>query len=103
MGHTPELRLTADPMRHTRSAFDPRLSPASHRERPTVSRGPLADSIRMSGKHFTLVADGHATAASFAEASALVAERVMARTGVQLTAEPDLVGQLPRYAALTAF
>lgn len=62
---------------------------------------PLADGIRMSSKHFTLVADGDATTASFADASVLVAEKVAAQTGVRLTAEPDLIGSLPRYAALT--
>jgi UDP-N-acetylmuramate dehydrogenase len=63
----------------------------------------LASGIRMSNKHFTLVADGpEATAAAFAEASALVVERVFGVTGVRLTAEPDLIGQPPVYEALMA-
>ncbi len=62
---------------------------------------PLAPGIRVSNRHFTLVADGpDATALAFAGASALVAERVLAVTKVLLTAEPDLVGELPIYQAL---
>lgn len=57
--------------------------------------------VRMSTKHFTLVADGHCTAAAFATAAAIVAERVQSRTGVTLTAEPDLLGTLPAYSVLT--
>ncbi len=61
----------------------------------------LAPGIRISNKHFTLVADGPtATAAAFADASALVAERVLTATRVLLTAEPDLIGELPVYRAL---
>jgi UDP-N-acetylmuramate dehydrogenase len=62
----------------------------------------LAPGVRMSTKHFTLVADGQlCTAGAFAEASAGVAERVRSNTGVTLTAEPDLLGTLSAYSALT--
>ena len=57
--------------------------------------------IRISSKHFTLVAHEGATAQGFALGSALVERRVKAATGVQLTAEPDLLGHLPAYEALT--
>lgn len=61
----------------------------------------LAPGVRMSSKHFTLVADGDTSALNFAEASARVAEQVVRVTGVRLTAEPDLIGHLPTYQALT--
>lgn len=62
----------------------------------------LAPGVRMSTKHFTIVADGPlSTATEFAAASATVAERVRSTTGVTLTAEPDLLGTLPTYSALT--
>jgi UDP-N-acetylmuramate dehydrogenase len=61
----------------------------------------LAPGVRMSSKHFTLVVHGDASALSFAEASDRVARQVMQRTGVRLTAEPDLIGPLPTYQALT--
>ena len=61
----------------------------------------LVPGVRMSTKHFTLVADGICTASAFASASATVAERVRSRTGVTLTAEPDLLGTLPAYSVLT--
>lgn len=62
----------------------------------------LAPGARISRKHFTLVADDGATAASFAAAAALVAKRVRQVTGITLTAEPDLIGDLPAYARLSA-
>ena len=61
----------------------------------------LVRGVRISGKHYTLVADDGARASAFAEASALVAAGTLEKTGIQLVAEPDLVGHLPRYAALT--
>jgi UDP-N-acetylmuramate dehydrogenase len=61
----------------------------------------LAPNVRMSTKHFTLVADGGCTAAAFATAATVVARRVQSSTGVALTAEPDLLGTLPTYSALT--
>ena len=62
----------------------------------------VAPGVRISAKHFTLVADEGATATNFTAASALVARRVEAATGVRLTAEPDLIGNLPAYQALTS-
>ncbi|MFE9422250.1 UDP-N-acetylmuramate dehydrogenase [Kitasatospora sp. NPDC006697] len=53
---------------------------------------PIVPGIRMSTKHFTLVADGHATAAAFVEATRIIADTVRQTTGVQLTPEPDLFG-----------
>lgn len=60
----------------------------------------LDTGIRISSKHYTLVADDGATATTFAAASALVAHRVETTTGVRLTAEPDLIGTLPIYEKL---
>jgi len=60
----------------------------------------LAPGVRISGKHYTLVADEGASAAAFADASALVATRVHVTTGVKLIAEPDLIGRLPTYESL---
>lgn len=62
---------------------------------------PITPGVRISGKHFTLVTDDGATARSFAAAAAAVARRVRQVTGVTLTAEPDLLGELPDYANLT--
>ncbi len=61
----------------------------------------LAPGARISTRHFTLVADDGATAASFADATAIVAERVRKATGITLTAEPDLLGDVPAYMRLT--
>jgi UDP-N-acetylmuramate dehydrogenase len=61
----------------------------------------ITPGTRISGRHFTLVADDGATARSFAAAAAFVAERVRHHTGVALTAEPDLLGELPLYSKLT--
>lgn len=60
----------------------------------------LDTGVRISSKHYTLVADDGATAATFAAASAHVAQRVEATTGVRLIAEPDLIGTLPVYEKL---
>jgi UDP-N-acetylmuramate dehydrogenase len=62
----------------------------------------LAPGARISHKHFTLVADDGATATSFAAAATAVADRVQQATGITLTAEPDLLGDLPAYARLSA-
>jgi UDP-N-acetylmuramate dehydrogenase len=61
----------------------------------------LSAGARISTRHFTLVADDGATAASFADAAATIAEQVQQATGVTLTAEPDLLGDLPAYARLS--
>ncbi|MFJ1757033.1 UDP-N-acetylmuramate dehydrogenase [Kitasatospora sp. NPDC088134] len=61
---------------------------------------PLAPGIRMSGKHFTLVAEGEATARAFAEAARVVADAVQKSTGIRLTPEPDLFGDEPAYLRL---
>jgi UDP-N-acetylmuramate dehydrogenase len=60
----------------------------------------LAPGARISRRHFTLVADDGATAASFTTAAATVAEQVRQVTGITLTPEPDLLGNLPAYARL---
>jgi UDP-N-acetylmuramate dehydrogenase len=61
----------------------------------------LAPGARISRKHFTLVADDGATTASFAAAATVIAERVQQATGITLTAEPALLGDLPAYARLS--
>lgn len=61
----------------------------------------LAPGARISRKHFTLVADDGATATSFAAAATTVAHRVRQATRITLTAEPDLLGNLPAYARLS--
>jgi UDP-N-acetylmuramate dehydrogenase len=61
----------------------------------------LAPGARISRKHFTLVADDGATAISFAAAATTVAKQVRQATGITLTAEPDLLGDLPAYARLS--
>jgi UDP-N-acetylmuramate dehydrogenase len=60
----------------------------------------LGTGVRISSKHYTLVADDGATATTFASASALVADRVETTSGIRLTAEPDLIGVLPIYDKL---
>jgi UDP-N-acetylmuramate dehydrogenase len=60
----------------------------------------LAPGVRMSRKHFTIVADEGATAAAFAAASQTVATDVLRATGVRLTPEPDLFGDEPVYREL---
>jgi UDP-N-acetylmuramate dehydrogenase len=61
----------------------------------------LATGARISTRHCTLVADDGATATSFADAAATVAAQVQQATGITLTAEPDLLGDLPTYARLS--
>ncbi len=61
---------------------------------------PQAPGARISRRHFTLVADDGATAAAFTAAAATVAAQVRQATGITLTAEPDLLGELPAYARL---
>jgi UDP-N-acetylmuramate dehydrogenase len=61
----------------------------------------LARGTRISGRQYTLVADDGATAASFTQAAVTVAERVEQQTGITLTAELDLIGDLPLYSELT--
>jgi UDP-N-acetylmuramate dehydrogenase len=58
--------------------------------------------VRVSTKHFTLVADEGATATNFATAATLIRERVQETTGGTLTFEPDLIGDDPAYRDLTA-
>ncbi|QMU78807.1 UDP-N-acetylmuramate dehydrogenase [Streptacidiphilus sp. PB12-B1b] len=70
------------------------------RESGFVLNQPLAPGIRVSGKQFTLVAEGAATARAFAEAAAIVAARVERRTGVTLRPELDLFGTEPVYQRL---
>ncbi|MFD7902947.1 UDP-N-acetylmuramate dehydrogenase [Kitasatospora sp. NPDC059747] len=60
----------------------------------------IAPGVRMSTKHFTLVAGGQATAAAFAEAARTVADAVQKATGIRLTPEPDLFGDEPAYLRL---
>jgi UDP-N-acetylmuramate dehydrogenase len=61
----------------------------------------IAPGARISGKHFTLVADDGATAASFTAAATIIADRVRQETGITLTAELDLLGDFPAYTRLT--
>jgi len=60
----------------------------------------MGPGVRLSGKHYTLVTDGMATSASFARAAATLRERVRQHTGIEMTAEPDLLGDDPGYAEL---
>jgi UDP-N-acetylmuramate dehydrogenase len=52
----------------------------------------IAPGVRLSTKHYTLVADGPATATEFATAAAHMRQQVHQITGVALTFEPDLIG-----------
>ena len=61
----------------------------------------ITPGTRISSQHFTLVADDGATAASFTAAATIVADRVRNKTGITLTAELDLLGDLPAYTRLT--
>lgn len=60
--------------------------------------------VRVSTRHYTLVADdtaGHkATVGSFVDAARQVQERVVEATGVWLAPEPDPIGELPAYQQL---
>lgn len=64
----------------------------------------LAPGVRLSTRHYTLVADdtagGVATAASFVDATRQVQERVYRTGGVWLRPEPDAIGDLPGYRSL---
>ncbi|MDH6129044.1 hypothetical protein [Kitasatospora sp. GP82] len=60
----------------------------------------LAPGIRMSCKHFTLVAEGETTAAALADATRQIADGVLQATGIQLAPEPDLFGEEPTYQQL---
>ncbi len=60
----------------------------------------MAPGVRLSGKQYTLVTDGTATAAAFACAAWTLRERVRQQTGITMTAEPDLLGDEPLYASL---
>ena len=60
----------------------------------------LAPGVRMSTKHLTLVADGHATADAFAKAAKKIRDHVADITGVTLTFEPDLIGEQPAFDGL---
>ncbi|MBI3687074.1 MAG: UDP-N-acetylmuramate dehydrogenase [Actinobacteria bacterium] len=61
---------------------------------------PVAPGVRVSTRHYTLVADDGATTATFVEATRRVQDRVVDATGVLLTPEPDPVGELPAYLRL---
>lgn len=54
----------------------------------------FAPGVRLSTKHYTLVADQGATAAKFAASAAQMRQQVHQATGVTLTFEPDLIGQV---------
>ncbi|MFI9203899.1 UDP-N-acetylmuramate dehydrogenase [Streptomyces sp. NPDC053048] len=53
---------------------------------------PVAEGVRVSTLHHTLVADDGATATAFAEAIAVVRDQVLRETGVTLTSEIDFLG-----------
>lgn len=64
----------------------------------------LAPGVRVSTRHYTLVADDtagpRATAEAFVTAARQVQDRVRQATGVWLTPEPDALGHLPTYQQL---
>jgi UDP-N-acetylmuramate dehydrogenase len=60
----------------------------------------LAPGIRISSKQYTLVADGPATSAAFAQAAEVIATQVQRETGVLLRPELDLLGSEPTYERL---
>lgn len=60
----------------------------------------LAPGIRISSKQYTLVAEGPATSAAFAQAAELIATRVDRETGVLLRPELDLLGSEATYERL---
>ncbi|MGA5129261.1 UDP-N-acetylmuramate dehydrogenase [Streptomyces olivoreticuli] len=53
---------------------------------------PVAEGVRVSSRHHTLVADEGANAARFHEAISAVRRRVLCRTGVRLVSEIDFIG-----------
>ncbi|MFH8567520.1 UDP-N-acetylmuramate dehydrogenase [Streptomyces sp. NPDC017993] len=57
--------------------------------------GPIAEGVRVSSLHHTLVADEGASAAGFTEAIDVVVNRVLECTGVRLTPEVDFLGDWP--------
>ncbi|MFF4285992.1 UDP-N-acetylmuramate dehydrogenase [Streptomyces sp. NPDC001633] len=57
---------------------------------------PIAEGIRVSYLHHTLVADEGATAAGFTEAIGVVVQRVLEQTGIRLTPEIDFLGDWPQ-------
>ncbi len=57
---------------------------------------PLAEGVRVSYLHHTLVADEGATAAGFTEAIGVVVQRVLEQTGIRLTPEIDFLGDWPQ-------
>jgi UDP-N-acetylmuramate dehydrogenase len=81
---------------HTRVGASWLLRDAGYRLGQTFQPG-----IRISTKHYTLVADDGATAANFATAADSIRNRVSQATGVTLTFEPDLIGHDPAFLALT--
>ena len=64
----------------------------------------LSPGVRVSTRHYTLVADDTAgpaaTAEAFVAAARQVQDRVWQATGVWLTPEPDVLGDLPAYERL---
>jgi UDP-N-acetylmuramate dehydrogenase len=56
--------------------------------------------VRLSTKHYTLVTSDTATSASFARAIWRLRERVRTTMGINMVAEPDLLGCEPLYAEL---
>lgn len=61
----------------------------------------IESGIRMSTKHYTLVADDGATATSFSAAARRLRDHVADVTGIVLTFEPDLIGVDPNFRSLT--
>ncbi|MEU9112989.1 UDP-N-acetylmuramate dehydrogenase [Streptomyces sp. NPDC048483] len=60
---------------------------------------PVAEGVRVSHLHHTLVADEGASAAGFTEAIGVVVQRVLERTGIHLTPEIDFLGDWPQEGA----
>ncbi len=62
---------------------------------------PMRPGIRMSHKHYTLVAENTATASDFALAVETLQQQTLRATGVLLSPEPDLIGNDSTYQRLT--
>jgi len=60
----------------------------------------LAPGIRISSKQYTLIAEGPATSAAFAQATEVIATQVHRETGVLLRPELDLLGSESTYERL---
>ncbi|MEV4555706.1 UDP-N-acetylmuramate dehydrogenase [Kitasatospora sp. NPDC049285] len=60
----------------------------------------VADGVRLSNRHYTLVTESGATSAAFAAGAERLALDVLKVTGVRLTPEPDLFGHEPVYTRL---